>query len=438
MRIKTISTLKICIFVMVFFSSIVGGQFFGVSLNKVCMIPLILYLFIHSKKYSLRKSLFPLAGFYLIGAVAAIVSLIAPYADDIEGYISRSVFYAIQMVILFIPMLFLLSGSNRKEDILVFTVDSIVLTSRINIIIVFLEFASFFIVDVSFTNSLLRFIYGIDNASALINLPGIGIFLRPTGLNMDPAYLGIILVLGFLFEKNIIWKMLGFAAAACAMSRSSILIIVAIAIFSYVKKNGIRKIKPKYIAITVLCVAVLAYAILTIPSINSQIKGMLSRLHLGNEMKSEDVGTMRHLLYIPKSIEVFLFQYNPIQQLIGFGPRLSGTIIAHANVMNSYLNPEMFYTAWSIECDIAELLLGYGLIGFVLYYYCIFRLRKIKGYGPYLFLVFFLYSIMYDISASTYAQFVLMVFMSCALSISGSNRKEVCYAKGKCNSQLLQ
>lgn len=435
---KNSRVLLICIFIMVFCSSIVGGRFFGVSLNKVCMIPLILYLIIHSKNFSLRKSLLPLAGFYLIGAVAAIVSLIAPYADDIEGYISRSVFYAIQMVILFIPMLFLLSGSKRKEEILVYTIDSIVLTSRINIIIVFLELVSFFIVDVSFTNSLLKLFYGIDNASALINLPSLGVFLRPTGLNIDPAYLGIILVFGFLFEKNLVWKFMSFAAAACAMSRSSILIIVAIAIFSYVKKNSISKIKPKYIAITLLCITVFAYAILTIPSLTSQITGMLSRLHLGNEMKSEDVGTMRHMLYIPKSIEVFLFHYNPIQQLIGFGPRLSGTIIAHANVMNSYLNPEMFYTAWSIECDIAELLLGYGLIGFVLYYCCIFKLRRIKVYGKMLFLVFFLYSIMYDISASTYAQFVLMVFMSCALSISGSNRKEVCYAKGKCNSQLLQ
>lgn len=438
MRIKTISTLKICIFIMVFFSSIVGAQFFGVSLNKVCMIPLILYLIIHSKRFSLRKSLFPLAGFYLVAALAAIISLIAPYADNIEGYISRTVFYAIQMVILFIPMLFLLSGSKGKEDILAYTVDSIVLTSRINIVFAFLEFVSFFIVDVSFTNSVLGFIYGIDNAAALINLPGIGIFLRPTGLNMDPAYLGIIIVFGFLFEKNLIWKIMGFATAAIAMSRSSILVMVAIIIFDYVKKNGIRKIKPKYIAITVLCVAVFAYAILTIPSLNSQITSMLSRLHLGNEMKSEDVGTMRHMLYIPKSIEVFLFHYNPIQQLIGFGPRLSGTIIAQANVMNNYLNPEMFRTAWTIECDIAELLLGYGLIGFVLYYCCIFKLRRIKVYGKMLFLVFFLYSIMYDISASTYAQFVLMVFMSCALSISGSNRKEVCYAKGKCNSQLLQ
>lgn len=430
--------LRVCVFIMVFFSSIVGGQFFGVSMNKVCMIPLILYLIIHSKSFSLRKSLLPLAGFYLVAALAAIISLIAPYADNIEGYISRSVFYALQMVILFIPMLFLLSGSKRKEEILVYTIDSVILTSRINIIIAFLELASFFIVNTSFTDSLLGFLYGIDNASALIYLPGLGVFLRPAGLNMDPAYLGIILVFGFLFEKNTIWKMLGFAAAACSMSRSSILIIVLLAIFSYVKKNGIRKIKPKYIAITVLCIVAVGVAVQSIPSLSSQITGMLSRLHLGNEMKSEDVGTMRHMLYIPKSIEVFLFHYNPIQQLIGFGPRLSGTIIAQANVMNSYLNPEMFRTAWTIECDIAELLLGYGLIGFVLYYFCVFRLRKIKGYGKMLFLVFFLYSIMYDISASTYAQFVLMVFLSCALSITWRNRKGDSYAESERNSKLLQ
>lgn len=434
---KNSRVLLICIFIMVFFSSIVGGQFFGVSLNKVCMIPLILYLIIHSKSFSLRKSLFPLAGFYLVAALAAIISLIAPYADNIEGYISRSVFYAIQMVILFIPMLFLLSGSKRKEEILVYTIDSVILTSRINIIIVFWELASFFIVNTSFTDSLLGFLYSIDNASALIYLPGLGVFLRPTGLNIDPAYLGIILVFGFLFEKNIVWKIMSFAAAACSMSRSTILIMATIAILDYIKKNGIRKINPKYIAISFLCVTVFAYAILKIPSLSSQITGILSRLHLGNEMKSEDVGTMRHLLYIPKSIEVFLFQYNPIQQLIGFGPRLSGTIIAHAKVMNEYLNPDMFNTAWSIECDIAELLLGYGIVGFLLYYFCIFRLRKIKGYGTHLFLVFFLYSIMYDISASTYAQFILMIFMTCALFISSRTRRDINDVRER-NRQTLQ
>lgn len=423
---------------MVFFSSIVGAQLFGVSLNKISMLPLLLYLLLSSRNISLRKSLFPLAGFYIVGAVVAIFSLFAPYADDIEGYVSRSMFYAIQMAILFIPMLFLLSGSDNKDDLLRCTIDAIVLTSRINIIVVFFELISYFVVDVSITNKILGFIYGIDNAAALIYLPGLGVFLRPTGLNMDPAYLGIIVMFGFLFEKNNIWKIMGFIAVVCAMSRSSILIIIVVAIYSYIKKNGFRRIKPRYLIMTVVCIVACIVAVQFIPSLNSQITGMLSRLHLGNEMKSEDVGTMRHMLYIPKAIEVFLFHYNPIQQLIGFGPRLSGTIIAQSNVMNNYLNPEMFRTAWTIECDIAELLLGYGIIGFFLYYYCIFKLRRIKGYGKMLFLVFFLYSIMYDISASTYAQFVLMLFLSCAVSINWRNRKGEKYAKSERNSQLLQ
>lgn len=432
------SVLRICIFIMVFFSSIVGAQLFGVSLNKISMLPLLLYLLLSSRNISLRKSLFPLAGFYIVGAVAAIISLVAPYVSNIEGYVSNSVFYAIQMMLLFIPMLFLLSGSNTKDDLLKYSIDAIVLTSRINIVVVFLELISFFVVDVSLTNKILGFIYGLDNAAALIYLPGLGVFLRPTGLNMDPAYLGIIVVFGFLFEKNNVWKIMGFVAVVCAMSRSSIIIMLAVAIYAYAKNNGFRKIKPRYLIMAVGCMVAVVVAMQSIPSINSQITGMLSRLHLGNEMKSEDVGTMRHMLYIPKSIEVFLFHYNPIQQLIGFGPRLSGTIIAQANVMNNYLNSEMFRTAWSTECDIADLLLGHGLIGLVLYYFCVFRLRRIKGYGKMLFLVFFLYSIMYDISASTYAQFVLMVFLSCALPITWRNRKGDSYAESERNSQLLQ
>ena len=432
------NVLKICIFLMVFFSSIVGAQIFGISLNKICMLPLLFYLITTSQKFSLRKSLFPLVGFYLIGALSAIVSLTASYATKIDGYVSRSAFYTIQLLVLFIPMLCLISESKRKEEILQSTIDSIVLISRINTVVVFVEMFSFFVVGVGLANCILKIFYGVDNAVALINLPAIGIFLRPAGLNRDPAYLGIILVFGFLFEKNFVWKLLSFAAVACAMSRSSILIMLVIAVYSYIKTNGIRKVKPRYFVIATACIIAVVYAMIAIPSVNSQITGMLSRLHIANEMKSEDAGTMRHLLYIPKSIEVFLFQYNPIQQLIGYGPRLSGTIIAHANVMDVYLDQEMFHIAWTMECDIAELLLGYGIIGFILYYCCIFKLRKINVYGKMLFLVFFLYSIMYDISASTYAQFVLIVFMSCALFVNSRNRKEVSHGEGKCNSQLLQ
>ena len=432
MKIKS-ALLKTCIFIMIFFSSIVGGQILGVSLNKISMLPLLVYLLATTKNIKLKESFIPLACFYALAALSSLVSLLAPYANSIDGYVSKSLFYAIQMVLLYIPMLILLSGNNRKTDMVSFTIESVVITSRINIVMVFVEFFSYFAVGTSFTNAILKLFYGIENASALIYLPSLGVFLRPTGLNMDPAYLGIILVFGFVFEKKLIWRIMSFVAICCSMSRSSLLIMTLVAIVIYVKYNGIKKAKSRYIFFAIILVIAAAIVVTCVPGVNNQIVGMLSRLNIGKEMKSEDTGTLRHLLYIPKSLEVYLFQYNPIQKIIGFGPRLSGTIIAQSNVMNEYLVPDMFSTAWATECDISELLLGYGLLGFLLYYFCLLRMIKVHKYGTILFIIYFLYSIMYDISASTYAQLIMMVFLSSGLTAKGDTN-----AKSKCSSQLLQ
>ena len=95
---------------------------------------------------------------------------------------------------------------------------------------------------------------------------------------------------------------------------------------------------------------------------------------------------------------------------------MSGTILAHFDVMNAYLGSHMFTTAWTVECDVAELLLGYGLLGFILYYINVFKLKRVSEYGKVLVITYFLYSIMYDISASTFSQLIMMIFLCCGES----------------------
>ena len=398
---------------MIFFSSIIGAKISNISLNKICIIPLYIYLLFHiNKKPKISTDVIPLLLFYLTSVISAILSLTAPYSS-IQGYTSRSVMYLVQTLFIYIPLAILIYNYHAKQEILESSKSAAVFTYRINILFALLEFFSFFLVNTTLSNGILKLFYGIDNASALINLGSLGIFLRPTGLNMDPAYFGIILTIGIIFEKKKIWKWIGMFVAIISMSRTAIIIVIVLYIYEIIRKKNILMVsKEAVISISAVLFAI-TLLLLKSSNISSQIAGLLARFNIFSESQSADYGTLRHLVYIPKSIEVFITQFNPIQMLFGFGPRQSGTIIANSHIMDNYLNAEMFKMPWTIECDISELLLGYGIVGLILYYVNVFSLKNYGDDGRKLLIVIFLYSIMYDISSSTIAVLFIMIYKCC-------------------------
>ncbi len=404
--------LYINVFIMIFFSSIIGGTILGLSLNKLCILPLYIYLFITTLhmhgRIKIKKSILVFILFYFASAISAVYSLSASYSK-MDGYVSRSAFYAIQAICIYIPLIILLYNHPSKDRITDATIKAIIITFRINIIIAIIEFLSFFVLDITVTKLILSIFYGAEAAPALINLMPLGIFIRPTGLNMDPAYLGIILVFGFLFEKNNNWKLAAFLVALIAMSRTAV-IVMAVA---YFYDRGLKKITVKSLLFVMFGIALFGILLMVSEGFRNQLTGLLDRFNLSSQVNSADSGTMRHLLYIPKAIEAFFFHYKPLQMLIGFGPRQSGTILAQIGLMDAYLNPEMFVEPWTLECDMAELLLGYGIIGFILYFYNIFQLRKLGKQGKTIFLIIVLYSIMYDISAATFVQLIIIICLCC-------------------------
>lgn len=421
--------LFINVFIMLFFSSVLGAQVFGISLNKLAIIPFLIYMLlttnIRDNHIVVGRRASILIMFFFLSIVSSIISLTASYSN-IEGYTSNVINYTTQNIIFYIPLVVLVYNSTQKDEIITAVKKSISIIFRVNIIVAIIEFISYFIVGDALANQILSIFYGKNAQSAIINLFSLGTFIRPAGLNLDPAYFGIILCLGNVFEDKPFWRLMGFAVALIAMSRTAIVIICVL--FIYRNYKNFKKIKFKYamIALAVIIVAIIIF--LTNDRISNQIMGMLRRFNFSSEMSSEDTGTARHLLYIPKSIEIFLFKYNLIQKLIGFGPRASGTILAHSNVMNKYLMPSSFTTRWVLECDFAELLLGYGLIGFILYYMIAFRLRNAGEYGKYFFIVVLLYSIMYDISSSTIVR-LLMILMLCTSTNTSKPRNKYIYVQ---------
>ena len=417
------TVLSIFVFIAIFLSSILGASLFGVSLNKIALIPLMVYLLLFlilkRKKLFISRNTVIIIIFFLLAAASSLLSLLSDYTY-IEGYTSRSLLFFVQSILIYVPLIILLDsytryGSNRKY-LLYAVKKSIVITFRIHAVFALLEFVMFFIAGIEFPTAILSVFYGSDAAPALINLGSLGIFLRPTGLNMDPAYFGIAMVFGFMFEKNRLWKFIGFLCVCLAMSRVAILTIVVV----FLLQLRYKKIKARTIIIfAILAVAFIAVA-LSNPYINSQITGLFSRLTLSSN--NGDSGTMRHILYFPKSIEVWFSDYSLLQKLIGYGPRQSGTILAHSGVMDEYLIESMFVTSWSAECDFAELLLGYGLVGIILYAAIVLRLLRLRK-GIEIVAVVALFGLMYDISSSTYVLFILIA-LTCVLKKAPYRQKK--------------
>lgn len=404
--------LNISLFIAILLSSCLGSSFFGISLNKVCLIPFMIYLIFDIKSYAIERKTIPLLLFFIIALCSSIYALTASYSSEIIGYKNSVILYFVQIIIFYIPLIFLIQNSKSKELIYVKFISIIKLVCKIHAIWGVFQFLIFTVFKYNINNSI-AFLYGGSTPYALINLGSLGVFLRPSGLNFDPAYFGIILVIGVIFESKKIWKLFYLICAFLAMSRSSILVICLLFIFPYIIGRRKIKLSKSNIAIFLGCCLVIVL-LFSFPATRNQINALLSRFNFKTEINSQDQGTMRHLLYIPKSILVLFTQYNPLQVIIGFGPRQSGTIIAHSGVMNDYLLDSMFSTSWIIECDVADLLLGYGLIGFVLYYVSLINIARYnKKYGIYLAVSIFVYGIMYDISASTFVLLIIII-MSCS------------------------
>ena len=420
--------LRISVFIAVFFSSIVGAQFFSISLNKLCIIPLLAVLLVANAKNGLgraNKTSIYLLLFYLVASASAFFSLFSPYSF-IDQFMNRSLLFLIQSLLIYIPLILSASFFGKKRLLVNSLKKSILLACRIQVICALLEFAIFYLFGQEPVVSFLSLFYKEEAAVALINLGNNLILFRPTGINMDPAYLGIVILLGFVFERKGIWKAIYFFTACIAMSRVSIIAMAMVTILRLFMDKP--KLTPKLL-LSFFIIGILGISLLF--GFSEQIGGLLARFNV--QSVSSDVGTMRHILYIPESFGILFSKSNIIQFLIGFGPRQSGTIIAQLGTIDHLLLDEMFTTSWTSECDVSEVLLGYGVLGAIFYMLVVLQLRTYGKVGLVLMISILVYGIMYDISSSTLVSLTLIILLSC---LRPGRRGSYCLDKGEYCGQI--
>ncbi len=417
--------IDVVLFLAIFCSSILGAQLFGISLNKLGLIPLELYLLykvIQKQRIVVRREQLPLIVFYAVQIVGSWFALLnTAYLRAYGNYFSTLAFNILQNLFIYLPIVFGFGLLENKSRIFQSLKRSIVLVARLQCVWAFVQFLEWNLFSFDVNNFLfvdvLKGGLGEGFKTKYISLNGLHI--RATGLNCDPAALAAVMLVGCCFDKNVIWKCAYLFACVMGMSRTGIvgvMSVLGVQIFAYVwqikqdKENRKALLKPLFIGGgAVVAVALGLYVF--VPFVRELVNNAIARF---TGMGHRDDGSSRHIMYPVYALYSWFMDLNILQKLVGVGARISGLVFVHSPYVSSNMdfNTQMLTTAWEVECDTAALLLGDGLIGFIAYLVLMIRLIKTKrlelvslGAG------LLVSGIMYTIFSHTLLQIIMIVLL---------------------------
>lgn len=402
---------KICVYLTVFFLSMTGASIFNVSLTKVALIPLFLSLILDSKnialnKTSLNKNAIILLLFYFVIIISSIFGLARQELYSYISYKNKLFFNILQYLLLFIPITILFFLNNQKSKYTIEIKNAIVFLAKISCIwgitqFCFWNFMKIDFNDLIFNDFFKGFFGNTWSAKYQVYVNGKwDVSIRISGLSHEPAIFCLILLLGILLDKNILFKLLYSIAILLSLSRAGIIILVVVLAILLVRriKNANKNMIIRYIALifSVCCFFLIILGTNAFPTLKQQFLKVIERFSLiGDSTKS--TGTLRHINYIPWALRTWTFDFNILQKLFGVGRRVSGIAFSQNESLKIYLDQTMLKQAWAIESDIADVLLGTGILGLVLYFMILFNIIKNKNFEIRMIgIIFFIYGFFYN------------------------------------------
>lgn len=434
--------MRIAIFFALFGASMSGAQFYGVSFNKIVLIPFLLVLIFdflfqnRDFKIKIKGTEKKILGIYILAILTCIYGIFSSYVGYFE-YTSKIMAYAVQSVVFYIPIVLLLCSDKKKDKYYEYFIEALIWVCRIQGALALIQFIFFHLWSLDFNKILIE-----DILHGLINFEGGAtrysfeygsLAIRITGLNNDPAYLCILLVMGYVFEKNKILRYVYVGIMILTLSRTGIITIAVLILWKMIKMAKYKKIHVKLkkiimFMVSIVCVCIVfVYLYKTVPYITQQVDYFTFRLT--NTFESTSVKTqssIRHSLYIPYAIKAYFTELNIVQKFIGVGTRVTTIVFAGNYEMAEKLQftGGLLNTAEATECDIAEMLLGTGIIGFWLYYSFLYKVFRNSDETVSLgALAIVIYGFMYDVSTITFVQ-ILFWFMCINVDETIRKRKE--------------
>lgn len=191
---------------------------------------------------------------------------------------------------------------------------------------------------------------------------------RLTGLNWEPAYFGLALIIGYLLSNKLWKKLLFVVGVVLSASRTSLLTLIAVIIVQEIYKLVKFKEKKKtyfqkqevMITFTILLVIIVGIILNFQEIINT---------FLSTAMRFQnfdlDPSSRVHSFYYQVLGNILFSKFSLAQFLFGIGPASSG----YAYTLWYDLYPYLISNAWNIENGLADIIVGAGVLGTVLVYW---------------------------------------------------------------------
>ena len=422
---------KICVFATVLLSSMAGASVGDISLTKIAFIPLILALLTELKtKFSLGRMERKLLLIYFLIIASSFYGLLNTGLFKYDTYEYKLITNIIQYLIIYIPVLLLLSNSKHyfefKED---FT-KAIIFLAKLNCIWAIIQFVVWVDLRIDFNDLVFNtYLHGLLGSNWSVYdqaISGDALIrnLRVAGLNYESACFSFIMLLGYALDDKTWHKFVYLAVILLALSRAGIVVsilLLAIEAFKFCRKMNKRKLQYFLVGLFILVIG--CYVILKSPigtGINNQIQVLLTRFMLVNKA-SYGSGTYRHIMYPVWAVQCWLFNLDPLQKLFGVGYRVSGVAFSESTSIQGYLQNIMSTQAWAIENDFADTLLGIGVVGIALLYSFLWQINKTGDiYSKKIVFIIFFFGLLYNVSIWSFSTIIYIYLMLCC---DNSHRK---------------
>lgn len=346
------------LYLMVFFSSLVVFQFNGRTFFLYLQIIFcIVFIFVY-KKVVILPSL--LVNMIFLQFILTVISGIT--GNMTESYKKASLVLALYMIPMYFSVSSCFSLIKNDNSILILIKKAFKAMCFFQLLWIPLQYFMYHIGGIDINQVIFVDTFKLlDNAS----------FIRswvyyPSGFTWHSAVLAPMFVIAFFLFKSLPFRTLIFIdAIICGNSTALIGVLVCACLyFVYILIDKYKKkkytLKAKSIIIGMLFVGIMLIILFRfslIQVISDRIIYLWTRL-FGNEI---DASTEAHLQYFADYVTIFQ-NSSLFQILFGYGEGCSGYTISQ--MYNRYTS----LGNWAIECDIINILVNRGIVGFVLYY----------------------------------------------------------------------
>ena len=401
--------------IVALFSSMVVLRLGSLSLFKYLILIAIVICLLSFKKPKINN----INKIYICGYIFMIISLINAVTSQWQDSWKSAAKY--QFIWFSIFLIFYLFATNLKEKTIKTFFKWLYIGFFIQLIWATFQFIIYYIWGTDINSLFFYNIYQKMNSSIYIKN---GLF-GTTGLAWHPANLIPIVIVTYFNAKNFYLKS-GIVLVGIATSNSTMLIgilfCVFFDIFNAVKSKKYSKIKTSFIlSIIVVILITIIFSIQTnfISSISSRFEFLFNRVLL----KLYDGGsTNAHMRYYTSIFDI-IRSSSAFQILFGYGEGCSGYTMT--KLFKQFEN----LGAWSVECDIINILWNRGIVGFICFYGWLIKIlkngKKINAKYVYSLLTIILCGIFYNIQFDWVIIFEIMLSIAIENSIDIFNLKKV-------------